>query len=231
MPAHARVCAPPASRRLGRERSRARVQDHRSRSRGHCLRALTTNSAPDVQRVQHELRRRNFAVTRIERVAPQLQRIVLGGGALAGFRSPGFDDHIKLFFVGDGDPVMHDFTPRRHDTLRGELWIHFYLHDADRVDLLLDRRRIECRTRRAPPSPRCMRRRPTLDQGRWLLASQCYGAPRTDRRRPGSGLMPRPRRPLPGASRTRLAPSTRCAHYMDHDTSRLSAQVILSRCT
>lgn len=89
------------------------------------------SNAPDIQRVRHELRRRKLTVTRIERVAPQLRRIVLSGDELAGFTSLGFDDHIKLFFVDDsGEPAMRDFTPRHYDAARGELWIDFYLHDA-----------------------------------------------------------------------------------------------------
>jgi NADPH-dependent ferric siderophore reductase len=88
------------------------------------------DSAPHIQRVRHELRRRRLTVMRIERGAPQLRRLVLGGDELAGFTSLGFDDHVKLFFDDSGAPAMRDFTPRRYDAARGELWIDFYLHDA-----------------------------------------------------------------------------------------------------
>jgi len=102
------------------------------------------------QRVRHELRFRRLAVLRTERVTPHLIRITLGGPELAGFTSPGFDDHAKLFFPDpetgklvlptagpDGPvwpegrkPVARDYTPRRHDPDAGTLEIDFALHEA-----------------------------------------------------------------------------------------------------
>jgi NADPH-dependent ferric siderophore reductase len=58
-----------------------------------------------VQRVRHELKRRDFV-------------------------SLGFDDHVK-FILGDkdgGDPVRRDYTPRAFDRTRRELTIDFALH-------------------------------------------------------------------------------------------------------
>ncbi|RZL61299.1 MAG: siderophore-interacting protein [Variovorax sp.] len=102
------------------------------------------------RRVRHELRFRRLEVRAVERVTPHLVRVTLGGDALEGFHSPGFDDHAKLFFpdpvtgalpmptVGpDGPswpegpkPTMRDYTPRRHDAAAGTLEIDFALHEA-----------------------------------------------------------------------------------------------------
>lgn len=102
------------------------------------------------QRVRHTLRFRRLAVLRSERLTPHLIRITLGGPDLEGFTSPGFDDHMKLFFPDaatgrlaqptttpegvawpDGaKPVMRDYTPHHHDPAAGTLQIDFALHDA-----------------------------------------------------------------------------------------------------
>ncbi len=50
------------------------------------------------QRVRNDLRFRELNVLRTERVSAGFQRIVLGGEALEGFSSRGFDDHTKVFF-------------------------------------------------------------------------------------------------------------------------------------
>ncbi len=49
------------------------------------------------QRVRNDLRFRELNVMRTERVSAGFQRIVLGGEALEGFSSRGFDDHTKVF--------------------------------------------------------------------------------------------------------------------------------------
>jgi NADPH-dependent ferric siderophore reductase len=89
---------------------------------------------PRVTRVRHDTKRRQLTVARVDRLAPKMVRIVLRGDELAGFTSLGFDDHVKLFFPsgpgGSPEPVMRDFTPRRHAPDTGELWIDFYLHEA-----------------------------------------------------------------------------------------------------
>ncbi|MGO4395599.1 siderophore-interacting protein [Variovorax sp. M-6] len=111
-----------------------------------------TPSSPDrlPRRVRHDLRFRKLQVQTVQRLTPHLIRITLGGDELAGFTSPGFDDHAKLFFpdtatgrltvptVGPEGPVwpagpkptMRDYTPRRHDPVAGTLEIDFALHDA-----------------------------------------------------------------------------------------------------
>jgi NADPH-dependent ferric siderophore reductase len=91
------------------------------------------SNGPRVERVRHELKRRQLTVTRVERVAPSMVRIVLSGAELQGFTSLGFDDHVKLFFpslqAGE-ESARRDFTPRRFDPNTGELWIDFFLHAA-----------------------------------------------------------------------------------------------------
>jgi ferric-chelate reductase (NADPH) len=49
------------------------------------------------QRVRNDLRFRELTVLRVERASAGFQRIVLGGEALEGFSSRGFDDHTKVF--------------------------------------------------------------------------------------------------------------------------------------
>ena len=88
---------------------------------------------PGVTRVRHEIRRRLLTVARVQELTPTMRRVVLTGPALEGFTSLGFDDHVKLFFAPQGAGVQgesRDFTPRRHDAARGELWLDFFLHEA-----------------------------------------------------------------------------------------------------
>lgn len=59
---------------------------------------MTTTRHPKYpQRVRNELRFRELTVLRVERIGSAFQRVVLGGEALEGFVSQGFDDHTKLF--------------------------------------------------------------------------------------------------------------------------------------
>lgn len=99
-----------------------------------------------IHRVMHEIKRRRLEVLRVTDLTPRMRRITLGGEQLAGFYSPGADDHIKLFFArdaaeeaalvqllagGDGGPnkpAMRDYTPRRIDLAKGELDIDFVIH-------------------------------------------------------------------------------------------------------
>lgn len=100
------------------------------------------------QRVRNELRFRELTVLRVERIGAGFQRIVLGGEALDGFTSRGFDDHTKVFFPkpgtpftppqvtdegivwGDGPrPASRDYTPL-YDESRHELAIDFFIHEG-----------------------------------------------------------------------------------------------------
>jgi NADPH-dependent ferric siderophore reductase len=111
-----------------------------------------TTLLPDrtPQRVRHTLRFRELIVQAVQRVTPHLVRVTLGGDALEGFTSPGFDDHVTLFFPDEGTgaltlptagpdgpiwpegrkPTMRDYTPRHFDAAAQTLAIDFALHEA-----------------------------------------------------------------------------------------------------
>ncbi|MFC7287331.1 siderophore-interacting protein [Herminiimonas glaciei] len=117
---------------------------------------MTTNNPAEgahpnriPQRVRHTLRFRAVEVVKTERITPHLLRITVGGDELDEFVSPGFDDHVKLFFPDangmlalptagpDGPiwpngikPIMRDYTPRNFDPVAKTLEIDFALHLA-----------------------------------------------------------------------------------------------------
>ena len=91
-----------------------------------------TSAAPvrRVQRVRHELHRRDVEVVRVEPLGPHFVCVTFHAESLAGFRSDSFDDHVK-FMVDDpatGETARRDYTPRRFDAARRELTIEFALH-------------------------------------------------------------------------------------------------------
>lgn len=91
----------------------------------------TTTAAPQrrVQRVRHEIHRRQVTVVQVDRPSPGFVRVTLADPSLAGFVSDGFDDHLKLILPGaDGQPVMRDFTPAAFDRQAGTLTLEFALH-------------------------------------------------------------------------------------------------------
>lgn len=95
------------------------------------------------RRVRHELKFRTLTVASVEDLTPALRRVVLEGEALEGFVSLGFDDHVKIFPVRDGEtpvppalgpegpvfpeprPVARDYTPRAFDVANRRLTIDF----------------------------------------------------------------------------------------------------------
>lgn len=82
-----------------------------------------------VERVRHELRRRELAVTRVERLSPGMVALTFGGDALEGFTSLSFDDHVKLIVEPEGgEAFRRDYTPRRCDAARRALTIEFAIH-------------------------------------------------------------------------------------------------------
>ena len=82
-----------------------------------------------VQRVRHEIKRRDLQVVRVTAVSPHFKSITFGGEALLDFNSASFDDHIKLLLdVGDAEPVRRDYTPRHYDPAARELTLEFALH-------------------------------------------------------------------------------------------------------
>ncbi len=93
---------------------------------------MTTVLSPRrVQRIRHELRRRDLVVLRVQDLSPGFRSVTFGGDDLAGFVSASFDDHVKLMLdPGGAEPVRRDYTPRHHDAAAGELMIEFALHGA-----------------------------------------------------------------------------------------------------
>lgn len=87
------------------------------------------SSSRRVQRVRHELKRRDVTVCRVTSVSPGFRSIDFTGGALADFVSASFDDHVKVIIdAGDADPVRRDYTPRAFDQAARQLTIEFSLH-------------------------------------------------------------------------------------------------------
>lgn len=100
-------------------------------------------SARESRRVRHELKFRALTVVSVQTLTPALKRVVLGGDDLDGFISAGFDDHVKIFPVRDGEqpvlptlgpdgpvfpeprPVARDYTPRAFDAAARLLTIDF----------------------------------------------------------------------------------------------------------
>jgi NADPH-dependent ferric siderophore reductase len=88
-------------------------------------------SPPTIERVKHELKRRELTVSEVEFVTPQMLRITLTSDTLADFTSLGADDHVKIFVPGaDGEAEMRDYTPRSYDNLTGQLVLDFAIHEA-----------------------------------------------------------------------------------------------------
>src|ERR1700744_347397 len=88
------------------------------------------------RRVRHKARRRTLTIKQVDKIAAHMIRVTLTGD-LEGFKSLGFDDHVKLFFPdgttnAEGAPTMlgRDFTPRRYDAAADTLEIDFAIHDA-----------------------------------------------------------------------------------------------------
>lgn len=100
------------------------------------------------QRVRNELRFRHITVASKTRIAGEFWRIVFTGSDLAGFNSPSFDDHIKVFFPEAGGvltlpqmteegivwpagvrPAARDYTPLAFNGV-DSLTLDFYIHDG-----------------------------------------------------------------------------------------------------
>ncbi len=83
-----------------------------------------------VERVRHELKRRDLQVARVEQLTPHFRRITFTSDSLSDFVSASFDDHIKLFFepAAGAEPARRDYTPRSFDTAARELVIEFAQH-------------------------------------------------------------------------------------------------------
>jgi NADPH-dependent ferric siderophore reductase len=89
----------------------------------------TTAAQRSIQRVRHEVQRREVGVAGVERLGDSVVRVTFSDPSLTDFASDGFDDHIKFIFPDPhGEPVRRDYTPRAFDRSRGELVIEFALH-------------------------------------------------------------------------------------------------------
>lgn len=85
-----------------------------------------------ITRYRYELKRRQLTVKTVERLTPNMQRILFTGEDLADFESMAPDDHVKLFFTGaDGEKTGRDYTPRAFDNKAQTLTIDFALHETE----------------------------------------------------------------------------------------------------
>src|SRR5471032_2126017 len=98
----------------------------------HSERRSMTVSTPlrRVERVRHDIKRRDLQVARVEELSPNFRRVTFTGDSLADFVSASFDDHVKVFFepAPGAEPARRDYTPRRYDNAAHELAIEFALH-------------------------------------------------------------------------------------------------------
>ncbi|CAO96413.1 siderophore-interacting protein [Erwinia tasmaniensis] len=114
------------------------------------------------QRIRNPLCFRRLTVSGKTRVADSFWRIDFTGADLAGFTSPGFDDHIKVFFphpdsgelvmpvvTEDGvtwpegaRPVSRDYTPLFFDGEAQTLTLDFYIHNGGVASNWAERARI-----------------------------------------------------------------------------------------
>jgi NADPH-dependent ferric siderophore reductase len=82
-----------------------------------------------VQRVRHEIVRRDLEVARVALLSPNMRAVTFAGASLQGFVSASFDDHLKFMFTdAQGELVRRDYTPRHFDPVKLELTIEFALH-------------------------------------------------------------------------------------------------------
>jgi len=89
-------------------------------------------SSRSVLRVRYELKLRLLTVRAVRRLTPNMIRISFSGD-FSGFKTLGFDDHIKLLFANPEtglEPIGRHYTPRAFDAAKGELTIDFALHAA-----------------------------------------------------------------------------------------------------
>lgn len=90
---------------------------------------METQTPRRVERVRHEVRRRELTLARVRQLSPHFRALTFAGEVLEGFTSASFDDHVKLFLdAGGPEPVMRDYTPRHYDAAARELTIEFALH-------------------------------------------------------------------------------------------------------
>jgi NADPH-dependent ferric siderophore reductase len=93
--------------------------------------STSSENTPRIERIRHELKRRDLTVETVERITPQMLRITLTGEDLADFVSASPDDHVKIFLpTASGEPERRDYTPRRFDPAARSLVLDFAVHEA-----------------------------------------------------------------------------------------------------
>ncbi len=93
--------------------------------------SATSATYPVIDRVRHELKRRELTVESVDSITPQMLRITLIGESLSDFVSLGADDHVKVLVPGaNGEMEMRDYTPRSYDNQAGRLVLDFAVHEA-----------------------------------------------------------------------------------------------------
>lgn len=92
---------------------------------------IPSQAYPVIERVRHEIKRRELIVDTVDYITPHMLRITLSGESLSDFTSLGADDHVKVVVSGaDGEMEMRDYTPRSYDNKTGRLVLDFALHEA-----------------------------------------------------------------------------------------------------
>src|SRR4051794_29934752 len=88
-----------------------------------------TDVLPVRESVRHELVAREVRVLRTRQLTSAITRVTVGGESLAGFRSLGPEDHVKLFFPAPpGERIARDYTPASFDEDAQELDLDFVVH-------------------------------------------------------------------------------------------------------
>lgn len=91
----------------------------------------SSQAYPVIERVRHEIKRRELAVETVDYITPHMLRITLIGESLSDFTSLGADDHVKVVVPGAGGEMeMRDYTPRSYDNETGRLVLDFAVHEA-----------------------------------------------------------------------------------------------------
>jgi NADPH-dependent ferric siderophore reductase len=86
-------------------------------------------SARRIERVRHELVRREVRVSRISSNSPGFLSLTFQSDSLAGFTSLSFDDHVKFIITdASGETHRRDFTPIAYNAATRELTLEFALH-------------------------------------------------------------------------------------------------------
>ena len=82
-----------------------------------------------VQRVRHEIRRREVEVVDIHPVGTSMVSITFQGDTLEDFVSASFDDHVKFMFADSAGEQEHsDYTPSRYERAARRQTIEFVSH-------------------------------------------------------------------------------------------------------